>query len=288
MDPPPIDGVRRSYVSARGVHFHVTESGSGAPVLVLHGWPEHHYCYRDLLADPPPGLRVIAPDLPGYGWSGAPPHRWAKQDVADDLLALLDALGLDRVLLVGHDWGAYIGYLLVLGAPERFGGLLALNIPHPWNGPRTMLPHLWRLGHMPVMATAGRPLVQRTPVLEDLIFRLGVGKPGAISSQDVRWYADRFRDPICAQVTTDTYRTFLLRELPAAARHPERRRATVPIRALHGTSDFAIHPALVSAATALADDYTVELLPGCGHFAPEERPARVRARLVELAEQNPV
>src|SRR5260221_7407579 len=114
-DPPPIDGVHRSYVSARGVRFHVTESGTGMPVVVLHGWPEHHYCYRDLLADPPEGLRIIAPDLPGYGWSGAAPHRWGKQDVADDLLALLDALGLERVLLVGHDWGAFIGYLLVLG-----------------------------------------------------------------------------------------------------------------------------------------------------------------------------
>jgi pimeloyl-ACP methyl ester carboxylesterase len=287
-DPPPIDGVRRSYVSARGVRFHVTESGTGTPVVVLHGWPEHHYCYRDLLADPPEGLRIIAPDLPGYGWSGAAPHRWDKQDVADDLLALLDALGLDRVLLVGHDRGAFIGYLLVLGAPQRFGGLLALSIPHPWNTPRTLLPHAWRLSHMPLMAAAGRPLVQRTRLLEDLIFRLGVGEPGAISSQDIRWYADRFRDPVCAQVTTDTYRSFVLRELPAAARHPERRRATVPIRALNGTADFAVHPALVSADIVIADDYSVELLAGCGHFIPEERPDHVRSRLVALAEQNPV
>jgi pimeloyl-ACP methyl ester carboxylesterase len=288
IDPPPIDGVRRSFVSARGVRFHVTESGAGTPVVVLHGWPEHHYCYRDLLADPPEGLRIIAPDLPGYGWSGAAPHRWSKQDVADDLLALLDALGLDRVLLVGHDWGGFIGYLLVLGAPERFSGLLALNIPHPWNSPRTLLTHMWRLGHMPLMAAAGRPLMEQTRVLEKLIFRLGVGERHAISSQDIRWYTDRFRDPVCAQVTTDTYRTFVLRELPAAARHPERRRATVPIRALHGTADFAIHPALVSAETVIADDYSLELLAGCGHFAAEERPDQVRARLVALTDQNSV
>jgi pimeloyl-ACP methyl ester carboxylesterase len=287
-DPPPIDGVRRSYVSARGVRFHVTESGAGTPVLALHGWPQHHYCYRDLLADPPEGLRIIAPDLPGYGWSGPALHRWAKQDVADDLLALLDALGLERVLLVGHDWGAYVSYLLVLGAPQRFGGLVALNMAHPWNGPRTLLPHVWRLGHMPLMAAAGRPLVERTRVLEKLIFRFGVGERNAISSQDIRWYADRFRDPVCAQVTTDTYRTFVLRELAAAARHPERRRATVPIRALHGTSDFALHRSLVSANTAIADDYTLELLAGCGHFTAEERPDHVRSSLVTLAEQNPV
>ncbi|MDT5018990.1 MAG: hypothetical protein QOD39_5150 [Mycobacterium sp.] len=113
--------MRRSFVEARGVRFHVTEAGpaDGRPVLALHGWPQHHWAYNALLADPPPGLRIIAPDLPGYGWSGPAPHKWAKEDVASDVLALMDALGLDRVLLVAHDWGAYIAWLMVLRAPKR-------------------------------------------------------------------------------------------------------------------------------------------------------------------------
>ena len=74
--------------------------------------------YRDLLANPPEGLRIIAPDLPGYGWSGPAPHKWAKQDVASDVFALLDALELDKVLLVGHDWGGFVGYLMILGSPS--------------------------------------------------------------------------------------------------------------------------------------------------------------------------
>ena len=63
-EPPPIAGVRRSFVEARGVRFHVTEAGpaDGRPVLALHGWPQHHWEYRDLLADPPPGMRIIAPE----------------------------------------------------------------------------------------------------------------------------------------------------------------------------------------------------------------------------------
>src|ERR1700751_5746411 len=99
-EPPPIAGVRRSRVNARGVDFHVTEAGpaDGMPVLALHGWPQHHYAWRDLLADPPDGMRIIAPDLPGYGWSGPPRPRWLKEEIAPDVLALLDALGIDRAL----------------------------------------------------------------------------------------------------------------------------------------------------------------------------------------------
>jgi pimeloyl-ACP methyl ester carboxylesterase len=165
--PPDIPGVRRSFVDARGVRFHVTEAGpvDGRPVIALHGWPQHHWVYRDLLADPPPGLRIIAPDLPGYGWSGPPPHRWAKEDVAQDVLALMDALGVGKALLVAHDWGGFVAYRMLLAAPERFDGYLVCNMAHPWQTPRTTLPHFWRfLAYQPFVASIGMALQQRTIV----------------------------------------------------------------------------------------------------------------------------
>ncbi|HME49317.1 alpha/beta hydrolase [Mycobacterium sp.] len=283
-EPPPIAGVRRSFVMARGVRFHVTESGpqDGRPVVALHGWPQHHWVFRDLLADPPAGLRIIAPDLPGYGASGPAPHRWAKEDVAADILALLDELGLDRVLLVGHDWGGYVGHLLVLRAPERFDGYLACNIAHPWQTPRALAPHLWRfLTYQPLMAAFGVPLQRHTRFIERLVFRIGATRD-AIDPATARVYADRFRDPVCARAGRDTYRTFWLHELPEAGRRPETRRAAVPIRALFGVRDFAIHQSLAAAQTANADDYTLEEVD-CGHFIIDERPDLVRARLVALA-----
>ena len=284
---PPIDGVRRSFVQARGVRFHVTESGpaDGRPVLALHGWPQHHWVYRALLADPPPGLRIIAPDLPGYGWSGPAPHRWAKDDVAADVLALMDALGLDRVLLVGHDWGGFIGYRMLLAAPERFDGYLVMNMAHPWQTPRTILPHFWRfLAYQPFVASIGRFLQQRTPYLERVIFGFGP-KAHRVKPADARVYAERFRDPVVARSATDTYRTFLLREMPSAARNPEVRRSAVPIRALFGMADFAVHHSLAAPETAQADDYTFEPA-AAGHFVIDERPDLVRARLIALAEET--
>ena len=287
-EPPQIQGVRRSYIETRGVRFHVTEAGApgGRPVVALHGWPQHHYAYRGLLADPPPGLRVIAPDLPGYGWSGRAPHRWAKEDVATDVLALLDELGLDRVLLVGHDWGAFVGYLMVLRAPERFDGYLVLNMAHPWLTARAAAPHIWRwLIYQPMVAAFGVPLQRHTRYIERLIYPIGARYDG-LEPAAVRIYADRFRDPVCARAATDTYRTLLLHELPTWARQPERRRATVPIRAVFGVHDTAIHPSLVAPELANADDYTLEKVDDCGHFIVDAKPDLVRARLVALAAET--
>ncbi|WP_421845199.1 alpha/beta fold hydrolase [Mycobacterium sp.] len=283
--PPPITGVRRSFVMARDVRFHVTEAGpaEGRPVVLLHGWPQHHYAYRDLLADPPAGLRIIAPDLPGYGWSGPPPHKWAKEDIAQDVLALFNELGLGRVVLAGHDWGGWIGYLLILNAAERFDGFMPLNIAHPWQSPRRLGPHLWRLlAYQPAMAAFGVPLQRHTKMIERLVFGTEAARGATFDSADVRIYAERFRDPVCARAGRDTYRTFLLREIPASARSGERRRATVPIRALFGVKDFAVHWSLASPDNARADDYTLEEVD-CGHFIADERPDLVRQRLVELA-----
>lgn len=284
--PPPIAGVRRSYVAVNGVNFHVTEAGpeDGRPVLALHGWPQHHWAYRDLLADPPPGLRIIAPDLPGYGWSGPPPHKWAKEDVVSDLVALIDALGLDRVLLVGHDWGGYIGHLLTLRIPERIDAYLALNIAHPWVPPKVMLRHAWRfLTYQPFVASIGVPLQRRTRYLDRVVFRAAA--PG-LAPEIVSVYSERFRDPVVARTARDTYRTFLTREVPAGARTGERRQSTVPTRVLFGKSDTAIHPDLAAAETARADDYTLELVDG-GHFIVDEHPEAVRAKLIALAEEFP-
>lgn len=282
-EPPPIAGVRRSFVEARGVRFHVTESGpqDGRPVIALHGWPQHHWAYHALLADPPPGLRIIAPDLPGFGWSGPAPHKWAKEDVASDVLALLGALGLDRVLLVGHDWGAYVGYLMVLREPDRIDGYLALNMGFPWVTARNFLPHVWPLlQYQPLMASFGAPVQRYTNFLY-LVFKLA----SALDRETARVYVDRFRDPVVARAGRDAYRTFLLNEIPRTARHPEKRRATVPIRAVYGVKDHVIDESWTSPENAIADDFTLEKADAT-HFIIDERPDLVRARLIALADET--
>ena len=226
-------------------------------------------------------MRIIAPDLPGYGWSGPPLHRWAKEDIATDVLALLDAMGLDRVLLVGHDWGAYIGYRLILREPERFDGYLAMNMAHPWQKPAKVLPNLWKLYYQIPLATVGIPLMTRTSFVEKVILRIG----SDMDPEERRVFGDSFRNPVSARAGRDTYRTFLTRELPSAARNPETRRATVPIRVLFGEGDAAVSLSMVSPETANADDYTLETVDA-SHFVVDERPDLVRKKLIALAEET--
>nr|WP_237741715.1 alpha/beta hydrolase [Tsukamurella sp. 1534] len=285
--------MHRDTVFARGIHFHVTEAGAGVPVLALHGWPQHHYAFRDLLASPPPGMRIIAPDLPGFGWSGPPPHAWGKKDVADDLVTLLDALGIEAAIVLGHDWGGWIGQVMALENPERVTGLLPVNIAHLWQGSggaaqlaRTA-PALARTAlYQPVIAGIGVPLQRHTPVIS-AVFARERRIPG-FGDETARIYARRFRDPVCARAATLAYRTFVTRELPQRLRAPETRISTTPTRALFGTADPALRPALADPRTALAEDYRLELVDGCGHFLPEERPELLRARLTALvAERGP-
>jgi pimeloyl-ACP methyl ester carboxylesterase len=154
-----------------------------------------------------------------------------------------------------------------------------MNMAHPWVSPRTFAPHLWRLWYQVPLATVGA-----NPRVHAEVAARAFKIASALDPETARVYVDRFHDPVVARAGRDTYRTFLLRELPEAAR-TSAGRATVPIRCLFGTGDVAIHPSLVAAETADADDYTLHLVDA-SHFIVDERPDDVRAALVALADET--
>ena len=110
---PEVAGVQRPrWSQAGGLRMHVVEAGppDGDPVLVLHGWPQHWYQWRHQIpALAEAGYRVIVPDLRGFGQSEAPPKGYDKENMATDVLNLMDTMGLERVKLLAHDWGGWIG-----------------------------------------------------------------------------------------------------------------------------------------------------------------------------------
>ena len=92
---PEVPGVEHRFVNAGGLRTHVAEAGSGPPLLLLHGWPQHWWMWRKLIRPLAESHRVICPDLRGFGWTEAPPGGYDPEVFANDLIALLDALGID-------------------------------------------------------------------------------------------------------------------------------------------------------------------------------------------------
>src|SRR4051812_34988639 len=131
-DLPPLAGVTHRFVDLGDVRLHVAEAGAGPALVLLHGWPQHWWSWRRLIPTLARHHRVLAVDLRGWGWSSAPPGDYAKREFADDVVALLDALGIDRARVMGHDWGGYTALLLALEHPSRVERVVALDIAPPW------------------------------------------------------------------------------------------------------------------------------------------------------------
>lgn len=121
-------------VKVNGITLNVLVAGTGPAVLLVHGFPDCHDVWRkQIRALVAAGYRVIAPDLRGCGLSDAPAARraYALDTLVADLAALLDELGVARVRLVGHDWGALIGWAFCMAHPGRVHRYVALSVGHP-------------------------------------------------------------------------------------------------------------------------------------------------------------
>jgi pimeloyl-ACP methyl ester carboxylesterase len=281
-DPPHVDGVSHRRVRARGLDFHVAEAGAGEDVvLCLHGWPQHWYEWRRLLPALAGRHRVLALDLRGFGWSDAPREGYEKENLADDVLAVLDALDIERVKLVGHDWGGWIGFLLCFKAPRRFERYLALNILTPWlSSPRALLPYAWRFAYQLVNLAplVGYELHRRGSYVPRVLVA-GSTRKDAWDEATLRSFADNLAEPARARAAVQMYRVFQLREVwPIMRGRYARQRLSVPTRMLFGAGDIVLRPELLAGYERHADDMRVELVPDSGHFIADEKPELVAER----------
>jgi pimeloyl-ACP methyl ester carboxylesterase len=258
---PHLEGAEHTFHElSTGVRVHIAAIGprDAPPVLALHGWPQHWWVWRDVMRALDGEFRVLAPDMRGFGWSGWPADGdFRKQRVADDALALLDALGLERVRLVGHDWGGWAAILGALTAPDRFSSLLAMGIGHPWVPRKLAVRNAYRLAYMVPLSVApgGLPRAILKTARRD-----GVGW----TDEEL----DTYTAALPAAATRRLYRDFLTREL--TTRHG---RLAVPARLMLGRREPLGH----YIATNFPGE--VEIVEGVGHFVPEEAPALVAERI---------
>jgi len=133
-------------VHAAGAAFHVVTAGTGPALLLLHGWPEYWRTWDAVMRKLEHRFTLVAPDLRGFGASDKPDGPWGAAQHAADMVALLDAMGLDRVGVVGHDVGGAVMQPLARQVPGRLAGLFFFDFVHPGIGARMGTPD--RLGEI--------------------------------------------------------------------------------------------------------------------------------------------
>ncbi len=124
--------ITHRHIDTNGIRMHIAEAGEGRPVILLHGFPELWYSWRRTipgLADA--GYHVIAPDLRGYGQTDVPTEvgDYDMPHLTDDLVGLLRALGEERAVFIGHDWGSILLWQFVLQHPELVEGAVSISVP---------------------------------------------------------------------------------------------------------------------------------------------------------------
>jgi pimeloyl-ACP methyl ester carboxylesterase len=285
---PTLPAVTSRHVQVGDLWVHVAEAGppDAPPLVLLHGWPQHWWCWRHvvpLLAD---SYRLVMPDLRGHGWTDAPRQGYDKEQMATDVLATMDALDIRSAGLVGHDWGGWIAFLAALRRPERFTGLLALGITHPFQ-------HLdlarvlqgWRGSYQLALSTPvlAQAVLRTSPWVVEQAIKRGSVRQDAHTPEDLRIFSAVLQQPDHARASVSLYRTFVLREAgPVMAGRYRGQRLTVPTRVVGGAADPVITPALLEGYQAYADDLTVHVLDGVGHFVPEEAPVVVAEQIRQL------
>lgn len=280
--PPELEGVEHRYVDLPGLRMHVAEAGAGEPLLLLHGFPQHWWAWRKVIPGLAAHYRVICPDLRGAGWTDAPGQGYETGQLLSDVVALLDAMEVGTVRLVGHDLGGILGYRLCLTHPERVRQYVAVAAPHPFPdlSPRMLL-YLWKVWPM---------FVSAAPALAPWLLRAGgqwfprylmtsdTSDPDVWSEDALDVFVSRLRDPARARAAAALYRSLAVveaRRSTAGAYRSSRLRT--PTLGVYGKVLYVGHqpgglPEIFAGYEGHVDEIAWAHVPGTGYYIPEERP----------------
>jgi pimeloyl-ACP methyl ester carboxylesterase len=266
-------------VRLRGLDFAVRVEGDpGAePVVLLHGFPQHSGSWDRTWPElAGAGYRTVLLDQRGYSPGARPAGRraYAITEVAADVLALLDELGVERAHVVGHDWGGAVGWHLAATVPDRLLSLTSVSTPHPRALLRSMVTsdqalRSWYMAFFQLPVLPEKALLAR----EGRRFHRALRRAGLPPGTD---YVDRLRADGALTATLNWYRAIPY----GLGRAP--RPVSTPTLLVWGDRDPALGPA-AAAATAryVTGPYTFVRLPGVGHWIPETAPAALLGPLLD-------
>ncbi|CAM5713715.1 Alpha/beta hydrolase OS=Streptomyces alboniger OX=132473 GN=CP975_19270 PE=3 SV=1 [Streptomyces alboniger] len=265
-----------------GVRLHCVRAGSGPLLVLLHGWPQTSDCWRPVLADLAADYTVVAPGLRGYGLSDKPTTGYDRRRMAADMAGLVEALGFERVKVVGHDRGARVGHRWALDRPDQVERLAVLDIVPAREMFRRLDASLasgywyWLLHMQPDLPE--RLVGQDIRGYLEYFFERWT-YPHALTADAVDGYVRAFSRPGALRASLDDYRAMeedtALDDIDAA----EGRRLAMPLLALWGSEGLPVRLPTLEIWRAYADDVTGAEIPECGHFIPEEQPEALLAHL---------
>ncbi|MEV5595953.1 alpha/beta hydrolase [Streptomyces sp. NPDC052496] len=305
------------HVTVNGIRLHITEQGSGPLVVLLHGFLSYSRAWRRQLGVlAAAGYRAVAPDLRGFGRSDHPPEigQYTQLHLAGDVIGLLDALGEERAVLVGHDWGAMAAWTTALLRPDRVRGVCGMSVPYAPRGERSLLALLReKFGDRHYIQYFQRPGPAEAELSRDVAATLrGVLHSGSgdaaqpwnpVLAPGGRWL-DAHPDPRTppswfGQAELDAFTATFARTGFTGGLNLYRAiepswqlmapwhgaRVHVPAMFVYGQADsFAHHVGeLIDALPrSLSDLRETVALPGCGHWLQHERPRELEEALLRF------
>ncbi|MFC7070855.1 alpha/beta fold hydrolase [Halobaculum lipolyticum] len=275
-----------TFVEANGRTFHAVEAGpaNGELVLLLHGFPEFWYGWRDQirpLVDE--GYRVVVPDQRGYNRSERPGRvaDYRIEELAADVTGLIDAYDRDTAAVVGHDWGGVVGWWTAIHAAERLSSFVAINAPHPTVIRRTLS------GDPAQLLRSGYALFFQVPKLPEAVVRAANWRlpttmmressmPGTFSTADF----DRYREAWGREGAF----TAMLNWYRASGRHrpvPETDEVTVPTRVIWGVHDQFLKRRMAYDSVDYCTDGRLTTFQEATHWVQHEQPIKVADVVVD-------
>jgi pimeloyl-ACP methyl ester carboxylesterase len=306
-------------IEANGINIHVAEAGDGPLVLLLHGFPELWYSYRhQLLALAEAGYHAVAPDMRGYGRTDSPADisQYAMPRLAGDVMGIVNALGGERFVVVGHDWGSPVASNVALFRPDLVRGVVLLSVPYLPRGDADVLTMLiGALGPDNYQVFFQEPGVAEKAFEADvkasvISFLIGLSGdvpeinlmdkvdpaqpwgdytsqalPAWLTEEDIDYYASEFRRTGYAG-GLNWYRTSRLNwELMAAWHNAP---LTAPSLFVAGQKDLVVNWPVVKEVVPVLREFSTPnltksvLIEGCGHWVQQERPSQVNELLIEF------
>lgn len=273
-------------VRTNGITLRCAVAGpEGGPlVLLLHGFPECWWTWRRLFEPlAAAGYRVVAPDQRGYGASDKPRGiaAYSKDELARDVVGLIDAFGSEKACVVSHDWGAIVGWWLADQHPERIERIVVMNVPHP----TVFSEHLRKPRQL---LRSSYAFFFQLPVLPELVLRAGTfgifrrglprsAKPGAFTDLDLERYVESWAPPGALTAMLNWYR--------AAGRVPtaplKHQRVPVPLLLIWGARDPALGLEMARPSIDRCEQGRLEIVEDAGHFVQHDAPDRVAAWVLE-------